>query len=392
MLRDRFYPTSQSLESPERVHRTHENPFLVDALKKLSLEGRLKFNREIEVKNKARHLKSISHTMGDASRPGSPTASFITVDSEEIDLIRKEPAFLKRVFEYLGPWAINFIQGRNLSDKRKTEEDAESRAVATEKKLTVYALDVQKLIEEWKLPKGGDKREGLSYSEFREAAGFLLKFEAERTVGGENSNNYKWLDNHFSFWLVHRNSESLFEFWKELEFDQRMERKVYPKPFVASSYENAWSKAENNKSRSFKVKEILAAATAAAMSAISPTAPSSSSNPSSQRPLKKMPKFGAIPTPFQSGSKGKTPVPCCLGCGKRGHQIDEHVNSFHGKLLWVSLVNAIACSPDRGNKPICFAWNIRRECKGCDNLHACSFCSRSDHHAFSWTCRKSPAP
>ncbi|KAJ3978537.1 hypothetical protein F5890DRAFT_1595856, partial [Lentinula detonsa] len=118
----------------------------------------------------------------------------------------------------------------------------------------------------------------------REAAGFLLKFEAERTIGGENSNNYRWLDNHFSFWLVHRNSESLFEFWKELEFDQRMERKVYPKPFVASSYENAWSKAESNKSRSIEVKEILAAATAAAMSAASLTPPPSSLNPSTQRP------------------------------------------------------------------------------------------------------------
>ncbi|KAJ3783570.1 hypothetical protein GGU10DRAFT_435859 [Lentinula aff. detonsa] len=314
MLRDRFYPTSQSLEDPQRVHKTHGNPVLVEALKKLSLEGKLKFNREIEVKNEARRLKSVDHAMGNASRPGSPTASFVTVDSEEIDLIRKEPAFLKRVFDYLGPWAINFIQERNSSDKRKAEEDSEAKDVATKKarlvpdveegsndptvlsevnfpqilfdtarrvsggiplsfftyerlsaiasdtlltqkirvsfldddgkKSTVYALDVPKLIDEWKLPKGGDKKEGLSFSEFREAAGFLLKFEAERTVGGENSNNYKWFDNHFSFWLVHRGSESLFEFWKDLEFDQRMERKIYPKPFVASSYENAWSKAE----------------------------------------------------------------------------------------------------------------------------------------------------
>ncbi|KAJ3744584.1 hypothetical protein DFH05DRAFT_1611592 [Lentinula detonsa] len=364
MLRDRFYPTSQSLENPERAHRTHGNPVLVDALKKLSLEGRLKFNREIEVKNEARRMKSVDHAMGNASRPGSPTASFVTVDSEEIDLIRKEPAFLKRVFEYLGPWAINFIQARNSSDKRKMEEDAESRVVAAKKarlvpdieegtndptviseiifpqilfdtakrvsggiplsfftyerlstiasdtlstqklrvsfldddgkKSTVYALDIQKLIEEWKLPKSGDKKEGLSYSEFREAAGFLLKFEAERTIGGENSNNYRWLDNHFSFWLVHRNSESLFEFWKELEFDQRMERKVYPKPFVASSYENAWSKAESNKSRSIEVKEILAAATAAAMSAASLTPPPSSLNPSTQGPLSKGDLFPSV--------------------------------------------------------------------------------------------------
>ncbi|KAJ3991414.1 hypothetical protein F5050DRAFT_1542951, partial [Lentinula boryana] len=127
--------TSQSLENPERAHKTHGNPVLVDALKKLSLESRLKFNREIELKNEDRRLKSVNHAMGNASRPGSPTASFVTVDSEEIDLIRKEPAFLKRlgVFEYLGPWAINFIQGRNSSDKRKMEEDAESRAVAAKR-------------------------------------------------------------------------------------------------------------------------------------------------------------------------------------------------------------------------------------------------------------------
>ncbi|KAJ3980148.1 hypothetical protein F5890DRAFT_1588996 [Lentinula detonsa] len=274
----------------KRAHKTHGNPVLVDALKKLGLEGRLKFNREIELKNEDRRLKSINYAMGNASRPGSPTASFVTVDSEEIDLIRKEMAFLKRVFEYLGPWAINFIQGRNSSDKRKMEEDAESKVVTakrarlvpdveegtndptviseiifpqilfdtakrvsggiplsffTYEHLSTIASDTLstqkfarfflgrrwkevhgKLIEEWKLPKGGDKKEGLSYSEFREAAGFLLKFEAERTIGGENSNNYRWLDNHFSFWLVHRNSESLFELWKELEFNQRMESEL----------------------------------------------------------------------------------------------------------------------------------------------------------------------
>ncbi|KAJ3978721.1 hypothetical protein F5890DRAFT_1383094, partial [Lentinula detonsa] len=115
-----------SLEDPQRVHRTHGNPVLVEALKKLSLEGKLKFNREIKVKNEARRLKSVNHAMGNASRPGSSTASFVTVDSEEIDLIRKEPAFLKRVFDYLGPWAINFIQERNSSDKRKAEEDSEA--------------------------------------------------------------------------------------------------------------------------------------------------------------------------------------------------------------------------------------------------------------------------
>ncbi|KAJ3990646.1 hypothetical protein F5050DRAFT_1821354, partial [Lentinula boryana] len=259
------------------------------------------------------------------------------------------------------------------------------------KKSTVYALDVPKLIDEWKLPKNGDKKEGLLFSEFREAAGFLLKFEAERTIGGESSNSYRWFDNHFSFWLVHRGSEQLFEFWKDLEFDQRMERKVYPKPFIASSYENAWSKAESNKARSLEVKEILAAATAAAMSAVS-SSPSSSSHPFAQKPIQKPTKFGGISTPFQPGSKGKTLAPCCLGCGKRGHRIDEHIDSIHGKFSWITFVNNVACSPDRGNKPLCFAWNIRRECKGCDSLHACSFCGKPDHHAFSWTCKKSPNP
>ncbi|KAJ3731297.1 hypothetical protein DFJ43DRAFT_1040302 [Lentinula guzmanii] len=324
--------------------------------------------------------------MGNASRPGLPTASFVTVDSKEIDLIRKEPAFLKRVFDYLGPWALNFIQDGNSSDKRKAEENAETRDIAAKKarlvpdklrvsfldndgkKSTVYALDIPKLIDEWKLPKNGDKKEGLLFSEFREAAGFLLKFEAERTIGGENSNSYRWFDNHFSFWLVHRGSEQLFEFWKDLEFDQRMERKVYPKPFVASSYKNTWSKAESNKARSLKVKEILAAATAAAMSAVS-SSPSSSSHPFAQKPVKKPTKFGGISTPFQPGSKGKTLAPCCLGCGKRGHCIDEHIDSIHGKFSWITFVNNVACSPDRGNKPLCFTWNIRRECKGCDSLH-----------------------
>ncbi|KAJ3739329.1 hypothetical protein DFH05DRAFT_1587917 [Lentinula detonsa] len=295
MLRDRFYLTSQSLEDSQRAHRTHGNPVLVEALKKLSLEGRLKFNRDIEVKNEARRLKSIDHAMGNASRPGSPTASFVTVDSKEIDLIRKEPAFLKRVFDYL-----ENAETRDIATKRArlvpdVEEGSNDPTIISEiifpqilfdtakrvsggiplsfftyerlsaiasdtpltqklrvsfldddgKKNTVYALDVPKPIDEWKLPKNGDKKEGLSFSEFREAAGFLLKFEAERTIGGESSNSYRWFDNHFSFWLVHHGSEQLFEFWKDLESDQRMERKVYPIPFVTSSYKNTWSKAEN---------------------------------------------------------------------------------------------------------------------------------------------------
>ncbi|KAJ3740291.1 hypothetical protein DFH05DRAFT_1511193, partial [Lentinula detonsa] len=354
------------------AHKTHGNPVLVDALKKLSLEGRLKFNREIELKNEDRRLKSINYAMGNASRPGSPTASFVTVDSEEIDLIRKEMAFLKRVFEYLGPWAINFIQGRNSSDKRKMEEDAESRVVTakrarlvpdvkegtndptviseiifpqilfdtakrvsgdiplsffTYEHLSTIASDTlstQKfarffLGRRWKevhgvrLGRTETDRRMETAQRWRQERGtvlqriprsggfqkFLLKFEAECTIGGENSNNYRWLNNHFSFWLVHRNSESLFELWKELEFDQRMERKVLPKPFVASSYKNAWSKAESDKSRSIEAKEILAAATAAAMSAVSLTPPSSSLNPSTQRPTKKLTKFGAISTPLK---------------------------------------------------------------------------------------------
>ncbi|KAJ3999523.1 hypothetical protein F5050DRAFT_1857024 [Lentinula boryana] len=507
MLRDHFYLTSQSLEVPQCTHRTHRNPVLVEALKKLNLEGRLKFDRDIEVKNEARCLKSNDHAMGNTSRPGSPTVSFMMVDSEEIDLIRKEPAFLKRVFDYLGPWAINFIQDCNLSNKCKAEENAktvktvpvrfrrvlevsksvikEYRAPASSygsvnvqsdelrdlytcilivksitirasiskagssvrrsggitvtktrevtakkaclvpdieeglnnptviseinfpqilfdtakqalgdddgKKSTVYALDVPRLINKWKLPKSGDKKEGLLFSEFHEAAGFFLKFEAECTIGGKNSNSYRWFDNHFSFWLVYRGSKHLFEFVKDIEFDQRMERKIYPKPFIASSYENAWSKAKSNKARLIEVKEILMAVTAAAMSAAS-SPPSSSSYLSTQKQVKKPMKFGGISMPFQLGSKGKTLAPCCLGCGKQGHHIDEHTDSIHGKFSWVIFVNNVVCSPDQGNKPLCFTWNIRRECKGCDSLHVCFFCGKPDHHAFSWTCKRSPGP
>ncbi|KAF9042691.1 hypothetical protein BDP27DRAFT_1244341, partial [Rhodocollybia butyracea] len=100
MLRDRFWPTSQSVQNPERARKTHANPATIAAIGKLSTELKIKLNYRIETSNDEHYMKTFKHSLGNASRPGSPTASFVSVDTVELDKLRKEPNLLKRVLDY----------------------------------------------------------------------------------------------------------------------------------------------------------------------------------------------------------------------------------------------------------------------------------------------------
>ncbi|KAJ3824454.1 hypothetical protein EV361DRAFT_809236, partial [Lentinula raphanica] len=92
-----FLPTSSSLSNPNRTHITHSSPQLLEALKKLGLESRLDMNQSIEEKNRARRKKDVLKQQGLASKPGSPSASYVTITLEEIEMIRTTPSLFERL-------------------------------------------------------------------------------------------------------------------------------------------------------------------------------------------------------------------------------------------------------------------------------------------------------
>lgn len=94
---------------------------------------------------------------------------------------------------------------------------------------------------------------------------------------------------------------------------------------------------------------------------------------------------------FQKGQSGEPPrVPHCLVCGSRGHharacnqKVKRDGSALFAKWNENKLVSI------SGNNPICAKWNASgRAYAACNSHnsaeHACSFCGRKDHHAFSW--------
>jgi len=82
---------------PPREHRTHISLERTLAFKKLSLSNKLTLNKEIEQANLARERKSIDHLMDPANHPtgGSPTASLLTIEPDNIDQLRVPSIFEK---------------------------------------------------------------------------------------------------------------------------------------------------------------------------------------------------------------------------------------------------------------------------------------------------------
>ena len=73
--------------SPPHEHRTHTSPERISAFQKLSLFCKLTLNKEIEQANLTHERKHIDHLMNLAANPtdGSPAASLLTIEPEEID-------------------------------------------------------------------------------------------------------------------------------------------------------------------------------------------------------------------------------------------------------------------------------------------------------------------
>ena len=92
-------PQTGPLDQPDppRAHKTHTSPDRIQAFKKLSLFNKLTLNKEIEQANLARERKHIDHLMDPTNHPvdGSPAASLLTIEPDEIDQLRIPSVFEK---------------------------------------------------------------------------------------------------------------------------------------------------------------------------------------------------------------------------------------------------------------------------------------------------------
>jgi hypothetical protein len=82
-------------QQPERIRRTHISDRVVAMLKTLLLPDKLKKNKEIDERNQLRRLKMLNHELDPVAHPdtGSEQASLITLDSDDMEELRKPSIF-----------------------------------------------------------------------------------------------------------------------------------------------------------------------------------------------------------------------------------------------------------------------------------------------------------
>ncbi|KAJ3816353.1 hypothetical protein F5880DRAFT_1449815, partial [Lentinula raphanica] len=89
-----------SIAQEGRERRTHIAGF-EDFLRRMPLELKLKKNHKIEEKNDWRRERQARFKAGLEQENGSPTASLISVSSEEWNAIRRSETLFDRVKDYI---------------------------------------------------------------------------------------------------------------------------------------------------------------------------------------------------------------------------------------------------------------------------------------------------
>ncbi|KAF9076685.1 hypothetical protein BDP27DRAFT_812537 [Rhodocollybia butyracea] len=278
----------------------------------MSPEMRIKKNFSIESANNARYVKTYDHSVGETSRPGSPTASFMTVASADLQRIRKDQGLLKSLADFLGPWARNWLKGKEEEDAEARRNNGKDNRAPKRLKLaadvveilddptarpmvqfpdtlictanlssslplclftlphlqTIYAFqneiktkktyipddegkiisvgiyDIAKLRERLGIAADTGKSDGLTFSQFRDAAQNFYNFEAERTEGHGQSIRAQWTSSHFMFFLNQPDAEELYSHWKPIEYDLRLQHQLRSLSFNIEIYRGSWLKAE----------------------------------------------------------------------------------------------------------------------------------------------------
>ncbi|KAF8826049.1 hypothetical protein HHX47_DHR6000538 [Lentinula edodes] len=405
---------------------------------------KLKLNFKIDKENRKRREKSLEFQLGNSAEDALDIASFVTIDTKSLDNIRKDRTILERLKDYLTTDTLDFFRQRNEveeADRRsrtrgREEEDAEEGArkkrktgkvvlvprnagprvttfdtllfdtidafpifplfLFTNKNLDLinthmpelkrmkishiegkpHVLDLKE-IAKWVKEAGGTSRdENLDFIQWSQAAKNFYQFEClqDEDLGKEAPRALFYVE-HFAFFMNQQDSEDFFAYWLKVEIRLRKEHQSKLYAFDSDTYEREWTlvRAEHISDSKY---------------ATSPSISTSTQTSSSSR----APAPGALSTtsqkPFPSGNKERTAAPCCLGCAARGHKLDGHDDTKNGPFRWARNIKGLISTP--GGKSICWYWNLRGQCRGCDKEHCCTFCGSTSHYAFKWECTVQP--
>jgi len=240
----------------------------------------------------------------------------------------------------------------------------------------VHILDIEKLMKKF------GNNLSMSCSDWNEAAENYFVFQQFRDIEGPNSCYSTWLRKHFEFFSHCEGRMKYYDAWKVLERDMCLDYHSFPEPYSPHVYFLHYmdtcnkfnSKIELNK----KVNLIIASS--------HPRQPSSST------------LFSTPSWPFLLNNK-KTSFPsCCLLCTKGGHSVVKHhreskPSTFSdGRPTWAHIHDQDLLTPSR--QQICMFYNIHgaSHCSHAEGActHVCSWCGSSVHYAFSYTCCPHP--
>ncbi|KAJ3713811.1 hypothetical protein C8R42DRAFT_726811 [Lentinula raphanica] len=106
----RPFPHSESMNASNRTHRTRADPAKYATLKKMSLEGRLKFNLDVQRRNDARYAKAL------LNEETSDSESFVSVEEEDLHEIRRSRDDFNAVKSSFSRYTISWLMKRNLEE------------------------------------------------------------------------------------------------------------------------------------------------------------------------------------------------------------------------------------------------------------------------------------
>jgi hypothetical protein len=113
-------PVSDSFPVPPCVPRTHTSPAIIQMLKNLPLISILQMNKDIEIKNAERSLKTFHHTSDPTAylEPGSDEASLISLEDTDLNHFRI-PSFAASFPNLIYSWLAKWIADEEIKDKLK---------------------------------------------------------------------------------------------------------------------------------------------------------------------------------------------------------------------------------------------------------------------------------
>lgn len=245
--------------------------------------------------------------------------------------------------------------------------------------------------------------------DYFEAADNYFRFQRQCDVvedegGGEWTHFFA---EHFRFFETQVDKNSLYPAWKHLELKMRQDHLTFNMKFNLASYSLQFELCRN-KWESTEAFRLYASQNSAGSSSLSDYAASrgspsarggkpSSFSRGSKRGGGNAPSRGT-PRSFPAGSSRSGLPTCCILCGERGHGFGLHLSGTaptlfaDGSSIWAKVKDRNFCTPD--GRSMCINFNVRGRdhvCTDPSRAHNCSFCGSETHHAFSWSCRPSPA-